>query len=134
METLTDRSAVGTYVVVTASKSVYEVTISADHEPEVIRRPLVSGLLLDGEPMTGVTRFDFDSRTGFGQIRWTKADPADYDDPSQPYTGTGRTTSRDLVIAEMAAAAESIDVIRNAVLASGDHDELHAAVRELIGG
>lgn len=133
MELLTEASAAGRYVVVTASKSVYDVTIADGVNPEIIRRPLLAGLLLDGLPMTGVSRFVFDSRAGYGRIAWGKLDPAEYDDPSSPYSGTARTTSRVLHIARVPEDTESIDAIRDAVLASGDDDALSAAVRALTG-
>lgn len=134
METLTEKSAAGRYVVVTETKSVYEVTISAGETLEVIRRPLVAGLLLDGQPMTGVSSFYFDSGAGFGQICWTKLDPADYDNPSMPYAGTIRSTSRVILIAQVTGQSGLIDVIRDAVLASGDDDALRASVLALLSG
>ena len=133
IQALTETSAAGRYVVVTATKSVYEVTIDSAGTPEVIRRPLLAGLLLDGQPMTGVFRFVFDSRTGVGRILWSKLDPADYDEPSEPYSGTARTTSRVLLIAELTDGSEALDVIRDAVLASADDDDMRTSVRALLG-
>lgn len=132
MEFLNEQSAPGTYVVVTASRSVYEVNIGERGELTVIRRPILNKLLLDGEPLTGVSEISFTTRGGYGLIHWYKERREDYDDPDGPYAGTDRTTSRVVLIAEVPAGPVSIDTIRNAVLAAPDDSGLLEAVNELI--
>lgn len=131
-EILTEESAPGCYLVVTASQTVYVVRIADDRELSVVRRPIVHRLLLDGEPMSGVTGFDFDGATGVGSIRWTKLDPADYDYPDVPYMGTTRSTSPVLLVAKVRDDEDFIDAIRSAVQATTDREVLHDILRTLV--
>jgi len=103
---LTERSAPGIYFVITASRTMYHVTVEDLSSSTVIRYPRANKLLLDGEPLTGVRSFLFDADSGLGQIEWWKTDPADYDRPDLPYIGTVRTTSPVLLILSLTSTAE----------------------------
>ncbi|BDV32245.1 hypothetical protein [Microbacterium terricola] len=109
---LTEHSAPGVYIVITGSRTLYQVEIiSHDALPVITRYPVVNGLLKDGTPLPGVSGFQFDATTGLGEIRWWKDDPNDYDRPDLTYAGTIRTTSRVLVIAQVSdiPAAHNLD-------------------------
>lgn len=103
---LTERSAPGNYFVITASRTMYHVTVEDLSSSTVIRYPRANKLLLDGEPLTGVRSFLFDADSGLGQIEWWKTNPADYDRPDLPYVGTVRTTSPVLLVLSLTSAAE----------------------------
>lgn len=104
---LTERSTPGNYFVITASRTVYRVDIESDRAfLTVTRYPYANTLLLDGEPLTGVRAFHFDTDSGVGQIEWWKTNPADYDHPDLPYVGTKRTTSRVMLILALRSSAE----------------------------
>ena len=123
-------AAAGTYAVVTASHSVYVVTVVEGGEPVIVRNPLVPGLQLDGQPMTGVTAFLFDSGSGVGQIEWTRLNPEDRDFPDLPYAGTVRRTNTVLLVATVSAGQSPADAIF-AAASRGALDE--GALREVVG-
>lgn len=96
---LTEHSAPGSYFVITASRTIYQVEVVAgDSSATVTRYPRANSLLLDGEPLTGVRSFFFDPTSGLGQIQWWKQNVADRDRPDSPYAGTVRTTSAVLLM------------------------------------
>lgn len=127
---LTEESAPGTYIVITASRTVYQVEI-ADDIPlwTVTRYPRERSLLLDAEPLTGVQGFFFDAERGLGQIEWWKENIADRDDPDRAYAGTVRTTSRVMLILSLHATAGEAQTIRllldglRSALAAFDSDD-----------
>lgn len=110
---LTEQSAPGTYIVITASRTKYHVQI-ADDVPfwTVTRYPRERFLLLDAEPLTGVLRFFVDAEGGLGQIEWWKENIADRDDPDRAYADTVRTTSRVMPILSLNATAGEAQTIR----------------------
>lgn len=104
---LTERSVPGDYFVVTASRTVYHVNVDDVRSPSTVTRyPYVNTLLLDGEPLTGVRSFFFDTVSGMGQIEWWKTNVADYDRSDCRYFGTVRTTSRVMLILSLRSTAE----------------------------
>lgn len=104
---LTEQSEPGDYFVITASRTVYHVNIDDVRSPSTVSRyPYVNALLLDGEPLTGVRSFFFDTASGLGQIEWWKTNVADYDRSDRRYFGTVRTTSRVMLILSLRSAAE----------------------------
>ena len=127
---LTEESAPGTYIVITASRTVYHVEI-ADNVPfwTVTRYPRERSLLLDAEPLTGVLRFFFDAERGLGQIEWWKENIADRDDPDRAYAGTVRTTSGVMLILSLNTTASEAQTIRlvldglRSALAAVDSDD-----------
>lgn len=104
---LTEQSESGDYFVITASRTLYHVNIDDDLSPSTVTRyPHVNTLLLDGEPLTGVRSFFFDTSSGVGQIEWWKTNVADYDRSDRRYFGTVRTTSRVMLILSLRFTAE----------------------------
>lgn len=96
---LTENSPPGSYVVITASRTIYLIeVVTGDSSGTIIRYPRTRSLLLDGEPLTGVRRFHFDPRSGHGEIVWWKENHADRDLPDEHYAGTVRTTSAVLLL------------------------------------
>lgn len=96
---LTEHSAPGSYFVITASRTIYQVEVVAgDSSSTITRYPRANSLLLDGEPLTGVRSFFFDPTSGLGQIQWWKQNVADRDRPDSHYAGTVRTTSAVLLM------------------------------------
>lgn len=96
---LTEHSAPGSYFVITASRTIYQVDVVAgDSSPTITRYPRANSLPLDGEPLTGVRSFFFDPTSGLGQIQWWKHNVADRDRPDRHYAGTVRTTSAVLLM------------------------------------
>lgn len=109
-EPLTQDSEPGTYVVGTASRTIYVVQItSPDLPPQVTRLPAQGELLNDGVPMPGVSGFSFDATTGLGEIHWWKDNPEHYDQPDKRYVGTTRTTNIVLLIVRLHLLAEIDD-------------------------
>lgn len=95
---LTEHSAPGSYFVITASRTIYQVEVLAGDSSSITRYPRVNSLLLGGEPLTGVRSFFFDPTSGLGQIQWWKPNVADRDRPDRHYAGTVRTTSAVLLM------------------------------------
>ncbi|MBG0719237.1 hypothetical protein G3N18_14435 [Microbacterium sp. 2C] len=98
-----DQAPPGVRVVATASGALYFLDNSdPDRDPRVTRYPgPAAGALNDGQPLPGVHAYTFDVRTRIGEIFWWKDDPAQYDNPTLPYIGTVRATSRVLLIARL---------------------------------
>ncbi|PYD01815.1 hypothetical protein B4U78_002900 [Microbacterium esteraromaticum] len=104
---LTEHSPPGSYLVITASRTIYLIEVVAgDSSATITRYPRVRSLLLDGEPLTGVRSFHFDPRSGLGRIVWWKQNRADRDRPDEHYAGTVRTTSAVLLLLRVHRAAE----------------------------
>ena len=96
---LTEHSQPGSYLVITASRTIYLIeVVTGDSSATITRYPRTRSLLLDGEPLTGVRSFHFDPRSGLGQIVWWKENRADRDRPDEHYAGTVRTTSAVLLL------------------------------------
>lgn len=96
---LTEHSPAGSYLVITASRTIYLIELVAgDASATITRYPRTRSLLLDGEPLTGVRSFHFDPRSGLGHIVWWKENRADRDRPDEHYAGTVRTTSPVLLL------------------------------------
>ncbi|WEG08623.1 hypothetical protein PU630_15465 [Microbacterium horticulturae] len=106
----TERSPTGTYYVITRSRSVYEVITDPDRAPRVTRyRVGENAMLLDGQPLTGVRGFSFDSVTGNGEVLWWKDNIEDRDDPGDGiYTGTRRRTSDVVLVVQVESEMTSI--------------------------
>jgi hypothetical protein len=104
---LTEQSPPGSYLVITASRTIYLIeVVTGDPSATIIRYPRIRSLLLDGEPLTGVRSFHFDPRSGLGQIVWWKENRADRDRPDQHYAGTVRTTSVVLLLLRVHGPSE----------------------------
>lgn len=104
---LTEHSQPGSYLVITASRTIYLIeVVTGDSSATITRYPRARSLLLDGEPLTGVRSFHFDPRSGLGQIVWWKENRADRDRPDEPYAGTVRTTSAVLLLLRVRRATE----------------------------
>lgn len=110
---VTEESAPGTYIVITASRTVYHVDIANDSASwRITRYPRVNSLLLDVEPLTGVLSFFFDVESGMGQIEWWKGNVADRDDRDRPYAGTVRATSRVMLILSLNPTTGEMETVR----------------------
>ncbi|SDT03154.1 hypothetical protein [Microbacterium paraoxydans] len=99
---VSDRSTPGVYIMLTRSGAVYIADIhDPDATPTVTRYAGgAANALRDGQPLPGVHGFSFNAWTGLGALIWWK-DPTEYTDPSLPYVGTTRSTSRVLLIARL---------------------------------
>lgn len=97
---VSDRSTPGIYIILTRSGAVYIADIhDPDATPTVTRHAGgAANALRDGQPLPGVHGFSFNAVTGLGTVIWWK-DPTEYSDPSVPYVGTTRSTSRVLLVA-----------------------------------
>lgn len=104
---LTEQSAAGTYYVITRSRSVYQIVLNPDRQPQIVRYPAAGNVALhDGEPLTGVSAFSFDAVTGEGIIFWWKERPEDRKNPEGPYVGSRRRTSLvDLILRDTSGRA-----------------------------
>lgn len=151
-DALTEHSPPGLYIVITASGTLYRVEITSHDRPvSVMRFPIVESLLRDGTWLPSVTGFRFDADTGVGEIRWWKDDPADYDRPDRPYSGTTRTTTRVQIIARIdtgvgmpfASGGETpdtrstardvvIDLLRQTLAGLATHEQLAVFVEMLL--
>ncbi|MCT9819302.1 hypothetical protein N3K63_03270 [Microbacterium sp. W1N] len=102
VDSLTQRSDPGMYVVVTESRTVYVVDLDQDRPPTITRYPVVSLLLHDTEPMY-VVSCTFDVNTRHGMIVWWKNDA---ERPAHPgYVGTWRHTTPVTAIARIPAGS-----------------------------
>ncbi|RLK49329.1 hypothetical protein [Microbacterium telephonicum] len=102
VDSLTQRSEPGMYVVITESRTVYVVDLDPDRPPTITRYPVVSLLLHDTEPMY-VVSCTFDVNTGHGMIVWWKNDA---ERPARPgYIGTWRHTTPVVAIARIPAGS-----------------------------
>lgn len=112
--------------VLTSSGAIYLVDITnPDTPPRLTRHRAKGELLHDSSPLPGVHALRFDALTGIGRIEWWKDDPAHYDRPDLPSTGTIRATSRVLLIARLreattTATVDAIDWLRALVRTLGD--------------
>lgn len=72
------------------------------------------GKVHDARPLPAVHGCHFNAQTGAGHIVFWKDDPADYDDPTAPYVGTVRATSRVLLVGRIrdSEATDSVEAIR----------------------
>ncbi|MEJ6556246.1 hypothetical protein PQI51_14565 [Microbacterium esteraromaticum] len=99
---VSDRSTPGVYITLTRSGAVYIADIhDPDATPTVTRYAGgAANALRDGQPLPGVHGFSFNASTGLGAVLWWK-DPTECTDPSLPYAGTTRSTSRVLLVARL---------------------------------
>lgn len=113
---LTETSARGRYVVVTAARTTYFVDVDPDQLVRIVRHPLRAGLLHDGKPIPGVASVDFDTITGLGRLWWWKDNPLHYDPPGEPYLGTLRRTSTVRLIARVWPLGDATPLADTALL------------------
>ncbi|MBM7826615.1 hypothetical protein [Microbacterium aurum] len=113
---VSDTSPPGVYLATTQSGAAYVIELmDPDRAPTVIRyHGDAHGKIHDTRSLPGVHGCRFNAQTGVGYIVWWKDSPAEYNDPTAPYVGTLRATSRVLLVGRIrdSAATDSVEAVR----------------------